>query len=156
MNMTKRRIAITVGAVVLVAGVVAGRERPSLELIQENAAARSAPRGAAKDDGIDLARLDRGAGALPQVDPFSQKNFTAQGTPAAQVAEKPAAPPLPFQYFGRITENGKTDVFVMRGDELLAVAPGQKLGEYRVDKIGASSIAFTYLPLKARQTLEIQ
>ncbi len=155
--MTKRRIAVTVGAVVLVAGVVAGRERPSIELIKENAAAaRRAPRGAAKDDGIDLARLDRGAGALPQVDPFSQKNFTAQGTPAAQVAEKPTAPPLPFQYFGRITENGKTDVFVMRGDELLAVAPGQKLGEYRVDKVGASSIAFTYLPLKARQTLEIQ
>lgn len=153
MNMTKRRIAITVGAVVLVAGVVAGRERPSIELIEERAAPRAAARAA---DGIDLARLDRGAGALPQVDPFSHKNFSAQGTPAAQVAQKPAAPPLPFQYFGRITENGKTDVFVMHGDELVAVAPGQKLGEYRVDKVGASAIAFTYLPLKARQTLEIQ
>jgi hypothetical protein len=154
MNMTKRRIAITVGAVVLVAGVVAGRERPALELLQEQAA-RSPRAAATKDDGIDLARLDRSPGALPQVDPFAQKPFIVEKSPGPSAA-KPEAPPLPFQYFGRITENGKTDVFVMRGEELVAIAPGQKLGEYRVDKIGEASIAFTYLPLKARQTLEIQ
>ncbi len=150
--MTKRRIAVTVGAVVLVAGVVAGRERPSIELTQERAAPRAAARAA---DGIDLERLQRGESAAPKADPFARKDPAPKEAKQA-VREKPAAPPLPFQYFGRITENGKTDVFVMRGDELLAVAPGQKLGEYRVDQVGASSIACAYLPRKARQTLEIQ
>lgn len=152
MTMTKRRIAAAVGAVVLVAGVVAGRERASIEVIQERAAPRAAVAAA---DGIDLTRLERGTGALPQVDPFSQKQFTLEKSEGSAPA-KPEAPPLPFQYFGRITENGKTEVFVMRGEELLAIAPGQTLGEYRVDKIGATSIAFTYLPLKTKQTLDFQ
>ena len=144
--MTKRRIAIAVGAVVLVAGVVAGRERPSLELVEARSQAPVA------SDGIDLDKLRRGESTLPETDPF--KRFEREPVRAKTAVEKPSAPALPFQYFGRLTENGKTDVFVMRGDELLAVAPGQKLGDYRVDAIGNSSISFTYLPLKTKQTLD--
>ncbi len=149
--MRKRRIAVTLAAVVLVAGVVAGRERPALELIQESTQTRVAQ----ADDGIDLERLQRGESAAPKADPFARKDPAPQEAKQA-VREKPAAPPLPFQYFGRITENGKTEVFLMRGDELLSVAPGQTLGEYRVDQVGAGSIAFTYLPLKTKQTLDFQ
>ena len=71
-------------------------------------------------------------------------------------SEKPAAPPLPFQYFGRLTENGKTEVYVMRGEELITLAPGQKIGDYRVEQIADASISFTYLPLKMKQTLDLQ
>lgn len=149
--MTKRHIAITVGAVVLVAGVVAGREKPSLEIVAPRVAA-----SAAADD-IDLERLQRGETSLPQTDPFSRKGFE----PPKQVAKpdvpaKPVAPPLPFRYFGRITQNGKSEVFVMRGDELISLAPGQTIGEYRVEAVAESSIAFTYLPLTTRQTLDLQ
>jgi hypothetical protein len=78
-----------------------------------------------------------------------------QAAAAPQVPAKPAAPPLPFQYFGRLTENGKTDVFLLRGEELLSIAAGQKVGDYRIDKVSDSSISFTYLPLKMKQTLDI-
>jgi hypothetical protein len=44
----------------------------------------------------------------------------------------------------------------MRGEELLSIAAGQKLGDYRVDQIAESKISFTYLPLKTKQTLELQ
>ena len=44
----------------------------------------------------------------------------------------------------------------MRGDELLTVAAGQNIGEYRVDQVNEASIAFTYLPLKTKQTMELQ
>ena len=44
----------------------------------------------------------------------------------------------------------------MRGEELLSIAPGQKLGDYRVDRIGEAAISFTYLPLKTKQTLVLQ
>jgi hypothetical protein len=148
--MTKRRVALAVAAAVLAAGVVAGRERPSLEIIETRAAAAPA------DDGIDLDKLRRGESAPPRNDPFAAKEFGAGKGAGAPTPAKPVAPPLPFQYFGRLTENGKTEVFVMRGEELLSVAPGQKLGDYRVDKVGETSIAFTYLPLKTKQTLDLQ
>jgi hypothetical protein len=149
--MTKQRIAIIAAAVILVAGVVAGRERPTLELIETRSAAVQA------DDGINLEKLQRGEPAAPQSDPFARPE-SEQHAAAAQPArvEKPSAPPRPFKYFGRLTENGKTEVYVMRGDELLTIAAGQNIGEYRVDKVSEASIAFTYLPLKTKQTMELQ
>ena len=148
----KKNAAIVAAAVTVVAGVVAGRERPSLEVIQE----RVKP---AADDGIDLARLQRPEPTVPQNDPFA-RNFgqpkPAQVSNAAPVVQKPVAPPLPFQYFGRLTENGKTEVYVMRGDELITLAPGQKIGDYRVEQIADASISFTYLPLKMKQTLDLK
>ena len=143
-----KRAAIVGAAVILVAGVVAGRERPSLEITQSRPVA-------AANDGIDLAKLKRGEASQPQNDPFSRKGFEGQQA-VSVVNEKPAAPPLPFRYFGRLTENGKTETFVMLGDELLSLASGQKHGEYRVDQVSATRISFTYLPLKTKQTLELQ
>ena len=147
----KKNAAIVAAAVTVVAGVVAGRERPAIELVQEKSSVNRAA-----DDGIDLAKLRLPEATVPQSDPFA-RNFGAQ-KPAqvANVAEKPSAPPLPFRYFGRLTENGKTEVFVMRGDDLLAISAGQKIGEYRVDQIADASISFTYLPLKMKQTLDLQ
>lgn len=147
----KKNAAIVAAAVTVVAGVVAGRERPAIELIQEKSSVNRTA-----DDGIDLAKLRLPEATVPQSDPFA-RNFGAQ-KPAqvANVAEKPSAPPLPFRYFGRLTENGKTEVFVMRGDDLLAISAGQKIGEYRVDQIADASISFTYLPLKMKQTLDLQ
>jgi len=152
MNLTlkpwQKNAAVIVAAVTVVAGVVAGRERPALEVIQEQ-------RAKAADDGINLERLRRGESSLPQSDPF--KGFAEQ-KPArgSNVAEKPSAPPLPFRFFGRLTEKGQTDVFVMQGDELISIKPGQKIGDYRVDQIADASISFTYLPMKLKQTLDIQ
>jgi len=147
----KKNAAIVAAAVTVVAGVVAGRERPTVELMPEK------PRAVA-DDGIDLARLQRSEATVPQNDPFA-RNF-GQPKPAqvskAAVVEKPVAPPLPFQYFGRLTENGKTEVFVMRGEELIAVAAGQQIGDYKVEQVADTSISFTYLPMKMKQTLDLQ
>lgn len=152
-DLPKKRAALAVAALILVAGVVAGRERPTIELLQERA-----PKVAvAADDGLDLERLRRGEATLPQKDPFARmKGEEKQATTAPQAVAKPVAPPLPFQYFGRLTENGKTEVFVMRGEELLTIAAGQSIGDYRVDRIEPSGISFTYLPLKTKQTLDLQ
>jgi hypothetical protein len=146
----KKRGVVTVAALALAAGMVAGRERPTVELLQERA-----PQVA--DDGIDLSRLNRGEASQPQSDLFARRNFAPEKTQVVtNNVQKPVAPPLPFKYFGRLTENGKTDVFVMRGEDLLAVAAGETLGEYRVDAVSESSISFTYLPLKTKQTLGLQ
>jgi hypothetical protein len=150
----RERIVVIAGAVLLVAGVVAGRERPTLELIEARAPTAAA---VAADDGIDLAKLERNAGTLPQNDPF--KSFVQPAPQAAAHAAapaKPVAPPLPFQYFGKLTENGKREVFVMRGDELISIQAGKTYGDYRVDQVADARITFTYLPLKTKQTLDLQ
>jgi hypothetical protein len=153
-DLPKKRAAVAVAAVILVAGVVAGREKPALDLVKERA-----PQAAvAADDGINLDKLMRGEASTPQNDPFARKNFGSEVRQAAAVVNapaKPTAPPLPFQYFGRLTEKGKTEVFVMRGDDLLSIAAGQTLGEYRVDQVSESRINFTYLPLKTKQSLDL-
>ena len=136
----KKNAAIVAAAVTVVAGVVAGRERPAIELIQEKSANRVA------DDGIDLAKPPPEA-TVPQSDPFA-RNFGAQKPAKSREcggkdggADGAA---VPFRYFGRLTENGKTEVFVMRGDDLLTISAGQKIGEYRVEQIADAAISFTF------------
>jgi hypothetical protein len=45
---------------------------------------------------------------------------------------------------------------VTRGEELIAVAAGQRIGDYKVEQVADTSISFTYLPMKMRQTLDLQ
>ncbi|MGH8740135.1 MAG: hypothetical protein ACREUN_04445 [Burkholderiales bacterium] len=144
-----KRAVLLVVALAAVAGVVAGREKPALEVIEQRA-----PRAELQVE-IDLAKLERGESELPQSDPFAPRSFAPE-QPRDSAPQKPAAPPLPFQYIGKVIENGKLEVYVTRGEELLSLSRGQKIGgEYRVDKISASSVTFTYLPLKMKQTLDL-
>jgi len=65
-------------------------------------------------------------------------------------------PPLPFRYVGRLSQNGKQEVLLMRGERLFSLAAGDKAGDdYVVDRVGDSSISFTYLPLKTKQHMDL-
>ena len=68
MSPWKKNAAIIAAAVTVVAGVVAGRERPALEIIQE----RAKP---VAEDGIDLGKLRRGEANLPQNEPKMIKRW---------------------------------------------------------------------------------
>jgi len=133
----------------LLASVVAGRERPA------SIAAEPATRIDARVD-IDLSRLERAApGAAPGADPFAPKSFApAQAQPQAARA-RPEAPALPFRYLGKLIEDGKLSVFLANGAESLSVAAGDRIGDYRVDKVTESEVQFTYLPLKTKQSLPL-
>lgn len=85
-------------------------------------------------------------------DPFTARSW------APPVAEKPAAPvappPLPYTYFGRMTEDGTLYVFLQRGERSYTVKAGDMLDQqYRVDNITPNAVMITYLPLKQRQVL---
>jgi len=154
-NVPKRpAIAIAV-TLVAAASLVIGRERPALEVV-ESSPARAQNTAAAPD--IDLDKLRRVAEAdAPKSDPFAPRSFApkprAQRGAAAASAPK-GAPPLPFTYIGWVSQDGKTDVYVQRGEELISISAGQKIEpDYRVDSITEESIRFTYLPMKTRQVL---
>lgn len=148
---------LAVVTLVAVAGVVTGREKPALEVIETKSPRQEAAPVARVD--IDLSKLDRSEVLAPQSDPFARRSFAPapkQGDATVVAAPAPSAPPLPFRYFGKVIENGKLEVFVMRGDDVLSIAAGQKLdADYRVDRITDTAISFTYLPLKTQQTMDL-
>jgi hypothetical protein len=76
---------------------------------------------------------------------------------APSVAPAPAAAPaLPFRYVGRLVQAGRSEVLLMRGDRLYSVGAGQRIGdEYVLERIGRSSITFTYVPLNRRQRMDL-
>ncbi len=154
-----RRAALPVIALALIASVGIGRERRS-DAPSEPAAridTRIAPREAGAED-IDVARIERGheAPAASGVDPFRQHSFAPEAQAQAPGAPSaPTAPPLPFRYVGKMIEDGKLSVFVLRGDDSFTLRKGQRIDDYRVDKITESAVVFTYLPLKTRQELNL-
>ena len=154
-----RRILGGVALVGALASVVAGRERPTLDLSQSEPPARSSA-SLVSLQGLDLDKLALRAehpDARKGVDPFAPRSFSSpdEAAHAPGVPHKPVAPPLPFRYLGKMIEDGKLNVFLARGDESLSVRAGQRVGEYRIDKVTDSEIVFTYLPLKTKQSLPL-
>ena len=149
-------LAVVLGAL---ASVVAGREQPSPPPARKSAPRvdNRAPTPAAD---IDIAKLVARADEGAKADAFAPRNFSpivpaaeAQGQP--QAPAKPTAPPLPFKYLGRLIDGGKLEIYLEQGQEFIVTEPGQRIGDYRVDKVTEEQIVFTYLPLKTRQTLDL-
>jgi hypothetical protein len=145
------RIAFAVLTLALLAGVVVGRETPTQEILPERKPAQG------READFDVGRLERRAAESPSSDPFAPRSFGAPEQQALAAApQKPEAPALPFRYMGKVIEDGKLEYLLLRGDEHLVVTAGQKIdAEYRLDKVTASTLTFTYLPMKTKQTLEI-
>jgi hypothetical protein len=148
-----KRPALIVAALALAAGMVAGRERPAVELVEP--AARSAR---VQAEEIDTSVLERPQAQAPQRDPFARKSFAGMQMRAAATARSaPVAPPLPYRYIGKLIEDGRLEVILLRGAEQFTVAAAGPLdAEYRVDEVNEKRIAFTYLPLNASHILEIE
>lgn len=89
--------------------------------------------------------------AVPQPAPTPVVQAPVSIAPSA-----PVPPPLPFEYLGQMSEDGKTMVFLNRGETPLVGRIGETLeGSYRIERIADNAVEFTYLPLNARQVLSI-
>ena len=142
-----------IAVVSALASVVAGREKPSS--IVEPVAPRVDTRLQVNTD-IDLAKLEERVDEGAKIDAFAPRNFSP--VIPAQAAGAPAkreAPPLPFRYLGKMVEDGKLSVFLANGNESITVRGGERLGDYRIDKITEAEVRFTYLPLKTKQSLPL-
>lgn len=95
-----------------------------------------------------------------EVVPPTPAMVLAPASPPAPAAE-PVAPPLPFRVLGSIQGqrigDGAPLVFLSdRGNNTLAVRSGDEIDRtYRVERITADRVEFTYLPLKTVQSLTI-
>jgi hypothetical protein len=96
-------------------------------------------------------------------DPFTVSSWLPPAPPPPPPpppapAAPPTAPPLPFGFVGTLGgDTTKSQVFLSNGDRLLIASPGDVIeGQYRLEKIAATSVVFTYLPLNEKQVLPIQ
>ncbi|TFZ05376.1 hypothetical protein EZ313_01500 [Ramlibacter henchirensis] len=107
---------------------------------------------------LDLLRRAPGS-ELPRADPFALPAPPAPVQPTIQAAPpppKPQAPALPFTYLGKWTENGKTIVYLARGESHVAVkGPGRLDDSYSVESVDERQIVLTYQPLGVRQVLPL-
>ncbi len=75
---------------------------------------------------------------------------------ALQAPAQPSAPPLPFRYIGRLVQDGRAEIWLMRGERHFSVVPGDSLGrDYRVDQVSDTELLITYLPLNIQQSLPL-
>lgn len=68
----------------------------------------------------------------------------------------PSAPPLPFRFMGRYTEDGRPAVFLLQADQTWVAQEGEMVaGNYKVERIDSNSIHMRFLPLNVLQVLEL-
>lgn len=173
----KLRMGLVIGALALTLGAV--RWADTLTDVPEASAGGVAepvarPRPAAQTNtaqhtpALDLQKLQRPRSLDPDGDPFGPRSFrpappkitpqaaAAQAALAVPPPPPPQAPPLPFTYMGRLSEERDTTVFLTLGDRNLVVKPGDTIDNtYKLEEVGESAIVLTYLPMNQRQTLPI-
>lgn len=113
---------------------------------------------AAKLPGLALQRLTRSEWATSDADPFRAKSwYVTPPAPPPPPPPKPTAPPLPFKYMGALedtSQNGKTLVYLAKGNDSFQVAVGDKFADgYQLEKIERGQLVIRYLPLSILQTL---
>lgn len=89
-----------------------------------------------------------------QGDPFQTMHWYVAPKPERERPPPPQAPPLPFVYFGKMTEDELPYAFLQKGNKVLVVKAGDMLdGLYRVESVSPDSVMLVYLPLNVRQSV---
>ena len=148
-----KKVLAGVTVVSALASVVAGREAPT---IVEPAKPKLDTRLQVKDE-LDLGRLEAArVGDDSKVDPFAPRSFGSAAAPQAKApAVQAEASALPFRYLGKMIDNGQLAVFLQKGNDSYTAMEGERVGDYRIDKITENEIRFTYLPKKTKLTLPL-
>jgi len=89
-----------------------------------------------------------------RIDPFRSKSWFV--APPPPPPPKPVAPPLPFQFLGKVIEDGEIRVFLHHQGKHIVAKLGDVInGIYSVEEIGGGRMTFLYQPLKEKQILSI-
>ena len=101
----------------------------------------------------------------PAGDLFAARSWKAEPAPgtvteqpvvAAPVVQVPTAPPLPFQFVGRLDDRSDLQVFLQSGEKIYVVRKGDVIDEtWRIERISKEELSLVYLPLHLAQTLSV-
>jgi len=74
----------------------------------------------------------------------------------APVVQVPTAPPLPFQFIGRLDDRSDLQVFLQNGEKIYVVRKGDVIDEtWKIERISDRELSLVYLPLHLSQTLSV-
>jgi len=152
-------LMVALAATVAAVGWVGGQEEMATTQVSRQAdPAPDAAKTAApppETSTIEIGKLQQRQLTRDFADIFQSHSWQPPPPPPAKPAP-PRAPPLPFTFFGRMVEDGKTVVFLSRQDQIFTAKTGDTIaGQYRVEEIGPATMVLTYLPLQERQVLNI-
>ncbi len=72
------------------------------------------------------------------------------------MVQVPTAPPLPFQFVGRLHDHSDLQVFLQSGEKIYVVRKGDVIDEtWRIERISEKELSLVYLPLRLAQTLSV-
>lgn len=72
------------------------------------------------------------------------------------VVQAPSAPPMPFQFVGRLDDRADLQVFLQDGEKIYVVRKGDVIDDtWRIEGISDVELSFVYLPLHLSQTLSV-
>ncbi|WP_447803244.1 hypothetical protein [Pseudomonas serbica] len=101
----------------------------------------------------------------PAGDLFAARSWKAAPTLAsvtekpvnvAPVVQVPTAPPMPFQFIGRIDDRTDLQVFLQNGEKIYVVRKGDVIDEtWKIEGISDLELSLVYLPLHLSQTLSV-
>ncbi|OGG57069.1 MAG: hypothetical protein A3F84_04550 [Candidatus Handelsmanbacteria bacterium RIFCSPLOWO2_12_FULL_64_10] len=100
---------------------------------------------------------DRIALGEPRAELFGPHSWQPPAPRAAATAPRvPTAPPMPYQFAGKLLQDGRLQVFLAKGESVVAIQEGDTLdGGYRVESIGETQVTLIYLPLKQKQSIVV-
>ncbi|MHC8300523.1 hypothetical protein [Pseudomonas sp. ZS1P83] len=101
----------------------------------------------------------------PAGDLFAARNWktaqqlatvTEQPFNLTPVVQAPSAPPMPFQFIGKLNDRSDLQVFLQNGEKIYVVRKGDVIDEtWRIEGISDVELSFVYLPLHLSQTLSV-
>ena len=165
MTPQRRKLLILVSALVT-AGLLWWAPKDA-ELSEPAKRAKTAPRApdtavASSTEAMPGAPLSSGEARAPLTpgDPlFASSSWVLPPPPPPPPAAPPpppapTAPPLPYVFMGRFEQDGSQLVILTRNNRVVTAAQGDVLEKtYRIDRIEASKVTLTYLPLGSTQFL---
>lgn len=81
---------------------------------------------------------------------------TEQSVSVTPVVQTPTAPPLPFQFVGRLDDRSDLQVFLQNGEKIYVVRKGDVIDDtWRIERISDEELSLVYLPLRLAQTLPV-
>lgn len=81
---------------------------------------------------------------------------TEQPVNLTPVVQAPSAPPMPFQFIGKLSDRSDLQVFLQNGEKIHVVRKGDVIDEtWRIEGISDVELSFVYLPLHLSQTLSV-
>lgn len=154
--MTRRRLlliaALGTGALVALANV----EREAPPAPAPVPARPENPSGSPdRDPGLDLDLLEK---KPPRRigDAFARRSWAPPPAKPAAAPPPPraVAPALPFDFLGRLEDQGRPTAVLRRGKEVVLARERENIdAAYRLESIGPGGLVITYLPLNQQQHL---